>query len=86
MATEHCRDCRYYHDTNSILGLCRRYPTYQNRSPQETCGEYKGKAVAQLTPEPSGDFLPVTFTQDNKLKSKRIGRPPKIKTEVANGN
>ena len=74
MATEHCRDCRHYHDTNSILGLCRRYPTYQNRSPQETCGEYKGKAVAQFTPEPSGDFLPVD-------KPKRMGRPPKVKTE-----
>jgi hypothetical protein len=79
MATEHCRDCRHYHDTNSILGLCRRYPTYQNRSPQETCGEYKGEAVAKLTPVDAGDFLPVN-------KPKRMGRPPKVKTEVANGN
>jgi hypothetical protein len=75
MATEYCRDCKHYCDTNSILGLCRRYPTYQNRSPQETCGEYKGKAVAELTPEPSGDFLPVE-------KPKRMGRPPKVKAEV----
>ena len=76
MATEYCRDCRYYHDTNSILGLCRRYPTYQNRSPQETCGEFKGKAVAELTPEPSGDFLP------DPVK-KRMGRPRKEAKEVA---
>jgi hypothetical protein len=75
MATEHCRDCRYYHDTNSILGLCRRYPTYQNRSPQETCGEYKGKAVAKLTPEITGDFLP------DPVK-KRMGRPRKEAKEV----
>jgi len=75
MATEYCRDCRHYHDNNSILGLCRRYPTYQNRSPQETCGEYKGKAVAKLAPISVGDFLPV-------VKPKRMGRPPKIKTEV----
>jgi hypothetical protein len=61
------------------LGLCRRYPTYQNRSPQETCGEYKGKAVAELTPEPSGDFLPVE-------KPKRMGRPPKVKTTPVNFN
>jgi hypothetical protein len=77
MATEYCRDCRHYCDTNSILGLCRRYPTYQNRSPQETCGEYKGKAVAELTPEPSGDFLPVE-------KPKRMGRPPKVTTTPVN--
>ena len=70
MPTEYCKDCKHYVDTNSILGLCRRYPTYQNRSPQETCGEYKGKAVAELTPEPSGDFLPE--------KPKRMGRPKKM--------
>lgn len=72
MATNYCKDCRHYHDNNSILGLCRRYPTYQNRSPNETCGEFK--AVAKLTPELSGDFL----------KPKRMGRPPK--KEVADGN
>ena len=90
MATEYCRDCKHYCDTNSILGLCRRYPTYQNRSPQETSGEYKGKAVAELTPEITGDFLPtleqaiVEFDKEYaKLKPKRMGRPPKVKTEVA---
>ena len=79
MATEYCRDCKHYCDTNSILGLCRRYPTYQNRSPQETCGEFKGKAVAKLTPEPSGDFLldPI---------KKRMGRPRKEAKEVSDGN
>jgi hypothetical protein len=75
MVAEHCKDCRYYHDNGSILGLCRRFPTYQNRSPQETCGEFKGKAVAELTPEPTGDFL---FVE----KPKRMGRPPKVKSEV----
>ena len=75
MATEYCRDCRHYCDTNSILGLCRRYPTYQNRSPQETCGEYKGKAVAELTPVHAGDFLP------DPVK-KRMGRPRKEAKEV----
>jgi hypothetical protein len=77
MAVEHCKDCRHYHDNNSILGLCRRFPTYQNRSPNETCGEFKAIAVAELPPEPTGDFL----------KPKRMGRPPKVKTEeVADGN
>ena len=70
MASEYCKECKFYLDNNAILGLCRRYPTYQNRSPQEWCGEFK--AVA--TPEPTGDFLP-----------KRMGRPPKAK-EVADGN
>ena len=85
MATEHCKDCKNYSDTNSILGLCRRFPTYQNRSPQEWCGEFSSKAVAELTPEPSGDFLP----------KKKMGRPKKTfvsenpitgKVEVLNAN
>jgi hypothetical protein len=76
MATEHCKDCRYYHDNNSILGLCRRFPTYQNRSPNETCGEFSVKAVAELTPVNAGDFLL------NPVK-KRMGRPRKEAKEVA---
>jgi hypothetical protein len=71
----YCKDCRHYYDNGSILGLCRRYPTYQNRSPQETCGEFSVKAVAELTPVEAGDFLPVQ-------KPKRMGRPPKVKAEV----
>lgn len=67
MAVEYCKECKFYLDNNSILGLCRRYPTYQNRSPQEWCGEYKSVAIP---PEPTGDFLP-----------KRMGRPKKV--EVA---
>ena len=63
----YCKDCRHYHDNNSILGLCRRYPTYQNRSPNETCGEFSVKAVAELTPVHAGDFLP----------KKKMGRPKK---------
>ena len=67
MVAEYCRDCKNYFDNNSILGLCRRFPTYQNRSPQEWCGEFSSKAVAEVTPEPSGDFLP----------KKKMGRPKK---------
>jgi hypothetical protein len=77
MAVENCRECRNYFDNNSILGLCRRFPTYQNRSPQEWCGEFSSKAVAEVTPEPSGDFLPLAYTEVNKLKPKRMGRPKK---------
>ena len=72
MAETYCRDCKHYLDTNSILGLCRRFPLFQNRSPQEWCGEFSSKAVAEVTPEPSGDFLSVE-------KPKRMGRPPKVK-------
>jgi hypothetical protein len=41
------------------VGTCRRYPVYQNRSPNEVCGEFFGKAVAEVAPTSVGDFLPV---------------------------
>ena len=59
----YCKDCKHYFDTNSILGLCRRFPLYQNRSPQEWCGEFLTKEVPQIEEE----------------KPKRMGRPPKAK-------
>jgi hypothetical protein len=68
---DNCKECKFYLDNNSILGLCRRFPTYQNRSPQEWCGEFFAKAVAEVSP--AGDFL----------RAKRMGRPPKVKTEEA---
>ena len=77
MATEYCRDCRHYHDNNSILGLCRRYPTYQNRSPNETCGEFSVKAVAELTPATAGDFL----RQDAEIVQRKRGRPAKAEIQ-----
>ena len=79
MADTYCRDCRHYHDNGSILGLCRRYPLYQNRSPNETCGEFSVKAVAEVTPVDAGAFL----RQDVEIKERKKGRPPKVKTEVA---
>ena len=79
----YCKDCRHYHDNGSILGLCRRYPLYQNRSPNEICGEFSVKAVAELTPVNAGDFLPLAYTEVNKLKPKRMGRPRKEAKEVA---
>lgn len=36
-----CNVCIYYADQNSIMGSCRRFPTYQNRHSTEWCGEYE---------------------------------------------
>lgn len=68
----YCKDCKHYTDTNSILGLCRRFPLYQNRSPQEWCGEFSARAVADLPPY-EGDFL----REDFEIKQRKRGRRPK---------
>ena len=34
-----CGACRFWQDHN-IIGLCRRYPTHQNKQKHEWCGEW----------------------------------------------
>ena len=41
MAGKDCSSCRYFNDIGGPIGLCRRFPLFQNRSAAEWCGEYK---------------------------------------------
>ena len=45
-----CKTCDHFVDVGHSLGVCRRYPVFQNRSPNERCGEF--------TPIDYGDPLP----------------------------
>ena len=36
-----CKVCIYFADENSMMGSCRRFPTYQNRHHTEWCGEFE---------------------------------------------
>lgn len=66
---DNCKTCKHFLDVMQNVGTCRRFPIYQNRSPSEVCGEFFGKAVAEVSPTTVGDFLP-------EMPKKR-GRPPK---------
>jgi hypothetical protein len=36
-----CSSCIYFQSTgNDFIGVCRRFPTYQNRHSSEWCGEF----------------------------------------------
>jgi len=37
---KNCKACDHFQDVGHSLGVCRRYPTYQNRGPMERCGEF----------------------------------------------
>ena len=50
MSIRNCKACDHFQDVGHSLGVCRRYPTYQNRSPNERCGEF--------TPVPYDDAMP----------------------------
>ena len=76
MAKENCNTCRHFLDMNQTVGVCRRYPHYQNRSPNEICGEFAEKPFSP--PTTGGVFsmmnLPVV---DIPQVSKKKGRPRK---------
>ena len=43
---ESCKICKYFLDSGHNVGTCRRYPIFQNRSPNEVCGEFFINVVA----------------------------------------
>jgi len=50
MLVKNCKACDHYLDSGHNIGTCRRYPTFQSRSPNERCGEF--------TPVPYADAVP----------------------------
>ena len=39
-----CIECKWYSGTpNDVYGLCKRYPTTQNKTQHDWCGEYLSK-------------------------------------------
>jgi hypothetical protein len=72
-----CKVCIYFADENSIMGSCRRFPTYQNRHSTEWCGEF------EQNPSPVAlDHLVADVTREaimaevGAIKTK-LGRPKK---------
>jgi len=40
MVERNCRGCDHFVDSGHSVGTCRRFPQYQNRSPNDRCGEF----------------------------------------------
>lgn len=68
MADDYCRGCRHFHDTGHSIGTCRRFPQFQNRSPNEVCGEFSRREVKTIE-------LPVLDLVTDAPKKR--GRKPK---------
>jgi len=68
---ESCKICKYFADSGHQVGTCRRFPHYQNRSPNEYCGEFFSKLVAILE-----DVSPVP--EAGAFSPKKRGRPAKV--------
>ena len=64
-----CKACDHFVDVGHQLGVCRRYPTYQNRGPNERCGEFTPIPYAEPVPEMLA--LPVLEMPEETPKVKR---------------
>ena len=77
-----CIECKWFvGQTNDQYGVCKRYPTTQNKSQHDWCGEYSGK-IAIIFEEPT-EYENTELTEDNKVKivfteeKPKRGRKPK---------
>ena len=69
---DRCNSCRFF-SAEDRLGLCKRFPSYQNRSNQDWCGEYRLEESDAL--ETMVQFI-VEPVVDSEPKKQR-GRPKK---------
>lgn len=87
---ESCNSCIYFlSQENDFIGLCRRFPTFQNRHGTEWCGEF---VIVPPNPvfETMIQDIEIAIETDPKEKRKRImeeagklepkprGRPKKV--------
>lgn len=72
MVDRNCRGCDHFVDSGHSVGTCRRYPQYQNRSPNDRCGEFS--ALAYGEPKPDMLALPVREMTDKPKRkyTKRV--------------
>lgn len=68
MLEKNCKACDHFVDSGHSMGTCRRYPTYQNRSPNERCGEFALVQYGEAVPDMLA--LPVREMTEDKPKRK----------------
>lgn len=67
-----CKVCRFFQDAGP-MGVCRRYPTFQNRHITEWCGEFVlNETLLVVLPVMSEESVVI-----EQQERKRRGRPAK---------
>ena len=78
MDKAYCSQCRFFDLQNSFqLGLCKRYPSFVNRSPKESCGEFM-LSETKIVQSEVKVFTDLPDTIDNLVaqsEKKKPGRP-----------
>lgn len=68
MVERHCKACDHFVDSGHSIGVCRRYPLFQTRSPHDWCGEFLPVPYSEPIPEMLA--LPVREMTEDKPKRK----------------
>ena len=73
---ESCSACRFFLAPNGAIGVCRRYPTHQNRHGNDWCGEWTYKLTIEEITEKSLEIIkPVIDDYIDTVKTiKKRGR------------
>mgnify|MGYP003345759925 FL=1 len=86
MAEFNCSCCRFFQTAlGDRIGVCRRFPSFQNRAHTEWCGEFATKDVIALpvVDLPQVDLRTVDEPQITHFEPvRKPGRPKKVKNET----
>lgn len=81
-----CSSCRFFYvGFGDRMGVCRRFPTFQNRAQTEWCGEFSPKMMelAVIDPPQVDGAIKVELPENNAtVELKRRGRPKKEPSDV----
>jgi hypothetical protein len=72
-----CKVCIYFADENSIMGSCRRFPSYQNRHSTEWCGEFEQNPSPVALDNLVADLTRETIMAEVGAIKPKLGRPKK---------
>ena len=68
-----CGACRFWQDHN-IIGLCRRYPTHQNKQKHEWCGEWVSNESPAIVALPVVEMTEPTKTVAIPVQKRKYTR------------
>ena len=77
MTAQHCKTCRYFSQEGfREMGVCKRYPTFQNRNSTDWCGEHNPILATTITLPKVDLELGIAKPEIiDQAKKKKPGRP-----------
>ena len=77
MTAQHCKTCKYFSQEGfREMGVCKRYPTFQNRNSTDWCGEHNLILPTTITlPKVDLELGVVMNPAIDQAEKKKPGRP-----------